>query len=45
MPVECKGKLWGVIVLDSMTSGGVTSESVEHYTLTVALIGHLLEKA
>lgn len=45
MPVECNGKLWGVIVLDSLDPLGVTAESVEHYTLTVALIGHLLERA
>ncbi|WP_339494929.1 GAF domain-containing protein [Pseudomonas sp. RA_105y_Pfl2_P56] len=45
VPVECNGKLWGVIVLDSLDPLGVTQESVEHYTLTVALIGHLLERA
>lgn len=45
VPVECNGKLWGVIVLDSLDPLGVTKESVEHYTLTVALIGHLLERA
>lgn len=45
MPVECNGKLWGVIVLDSLDPLGVTKESVEHYTLTVALVGHLLERA
>ncbi|MNL68897.1 hypothetical protein D3C87_1936850 [compost metagenome] len=45
VPVECNGKLWGIIVLDSLTSLAVTQESVEHYTLTVALIGHLLERA
>lgn len=45
MPVECNGKLWGVIVLDSLDPLGVTAASVEHYTLTVALIGHLLERA
>ncbi|MCH5531585.1 GAF domain-containing protein [Pseudomonas syringae] len=45
MPVECNGKLWGVIVLDSLDPLGVTAQSVEHYTLTVALIGHLLERA
>lgn len=45
MPVECNGKLWGVIVLDSLDPQGVTADSVDHYTLTVALIGHLLERA
>lgn len=45
IPVECNGKLWGVIVLDSLDPLSVTAESVEHYTLTVALIGHLLERA
>lgn len=45
VPVECNGKPWGVIVLDSLTPLAVTQDSVEHYTLTVALIGHLLERA
>ncbi|MDN6874215.1 GAF domain-containing protein [Pseudomonas citronellolis] len=45
MTVECDGKLWGVIVLDSLDPLGVTTESVDHYSLTVALIGHLLERA
>ncbi len=45
MPVECNGKLWGVIVLDSRDALGVTAESVEHYTLTLALIEQLLERA
>ncbi len=45
MTVECNGKLWGVIVLDSLDPLGVTDQSVDHYSLTVALIGHLLERA
>ncbi|MFI8372710.1 GAF domain-containing protein [Pseudomonas helleri] len=45
IPIERKGELWGVVVLDSRSPLGVTNHSVEHYTLTVALIGHLLEKA
>lgn len=45
MPVECNGNLWGVIVLDSLDPLGVTMDSVDHYTLTVALVGHLLERA
>lgn len=45
IPIERKGELWGVVVLDSRSPLGVTNHSVENYTLTVALIGHLLEKA
>lgn len=45
IPIECNGSLWGVVVLDSRSPLGVTDESVDHYTLTVALIGHLLERA
>lgn len=44
IPVECHGKLWGVIVLDSRDPLGVTEESIQNYTLTVALIGQLLER-
>lgn len=45
IPIECNGEPWGVVVLDSRSPNGVTNSSIEHYTLTVALIGHLLEKA
>ncbi|HFH3730163.1 GAF domain-containing protein [Pseudomonas aeruginosa] len=45
IPVMVKGEIWGVVVLDSRSPNGVTSESVIHYELTVALIGQLLEKA
>lgn len=45
IPVERAGKMWGVLVLDSRYPEGVTDEAVENYRLTVALIGHLLERA
>lgn len=45
IPVERHGKIWGVIVLDSRYPNGVTDSAVENYRLTVALIGHLLERA
>lgn len=45
IPIECRGRIWGVVVLDSRSPRGVTNESVDNYTLTVALIGHLLERA
>ncbi|MGE4125351.1 MAG: GAF domain-containing protein [Pusillimonas sp.] len=45
IPVERNGKIWGVIVLDSRYPKGVTDSAVENYRLTVALIGHLLERA
>lgn len=45
IPVERHGNIWGVIVLDSRYPYGVTDRAVEHYSLTVALVGHLLERA
>ncbi|MCX5590894.1 hypothetical protein [Alcaligenes endophyticus] len=45
IPVERKGKIWGVVVADSRSPKGVTESAVENYRLTVALIGHLLERA
>jgi len=45
IPVERHGIIWGVIVLDSRYPYGVTESAVENYRLTVALIGHLLERA
>lgn len=45
IPIDCGGKIWGVVVLDSRSPNGVTDESVQHYQLTVALIGQLLERA
>lgn len=44
IPVERYGKLWGVVVLDSRYEQGVSRRAVEEYQMTVALIGHLLEK-
>lgn len=45
IPVDVKGKPWGVIVLDSRLANGVRHESVVNYQLTVALLGQLLEEA
>lgn len=45
IPIERRGKMWGVIVLDSRYPEGVTDKAVEDYRLTVALVGHLLERA
>ena len=45
IPIESSGSIWGVIVLDSRSPGGVSDNAVEHYRLTVALVGHLLERA
>lgn len=45
IPIESGGKIWGVIVLDSRAPDGVSDKAVEHYRLTVALVGHLLERA
>lgn len=44
IPVDVKGTLWGVIVLDSRSPYGVNDNSVLNYSLTVAVIGQLLEK-
>lgn len=43
IPVRVRGQIWGIIVLDSQNPQGVTQESVDHYQLTVAIIGQLLE--
>lgn len=45
IPVEVNGELWGVVVLDSRRPHGVTDDSVQNYTLTVSMIGRLLEQA
>lgn len=45
IPVMVNDRVWGVIVLDSRKPNGVSSNSVENYELTVAIIGQLLEKA
>ncbi|MBX6966024.1 hypothetical protein [Alcaligenes faecalis] len=44
-PVERHGKIWGIVVVDSRYPQGVTDSAVKNYRLTVALIGHLLERA
>ena len=45
MPVFVRGKIWGVLVLDSQASDGVTEEVLSNFSLTVEIIGQLLEKA
>lgn len=45
IPVERKGKMWGIIVLDSRYPNGLTEKAANDYKLTVALLGHLLERA
>lgn len=45
IPIESSGSIWGVVVLDSRSPNGVSDNAVEHYRLTVALVGHLLERA
>lgn len=45
IPIEVDGKPWGVVVLDSRSPNGVQQQSVLDYTLTVALLGQLLEEA
>lgn len=44
IPIESCGRVWGVVVLDSANPNGVSPSSVSHYSLTVALIGELLER-
>lgn len=44
IPLERKGKPWGVIVLDSRYPNGVTERAIDEYRLTVSFISQLLEK-
>lgn len=43
IPVEVKGKLWGVLVLDSRDPVGVPNEIPKHYRLVARVLGKLLE--
>ena len=45
VPLERNNKPWGVLVLDSRTPEGVTEEAINGYSLTIALIGQLLERS
>lgn len=45
IPVDVHSKPWGVVVLDSRSVNGVQEDSVLNYSLTVALLGQLLEEA
>jgi hypothetical protein len=44
IPVEVKGKLWGVIVIDSRGTKIAGRTSVQVYTLVGRFLGKLLEK-
>lgn len=44
IPVYVSGEAWGVLVLDSQDPEGVTDEVLDNFTLTVGVIGQLLEK-
>jgi len=43
--VMVRDKLWGVLVVDSRRPDGVSLDSISNYTLTVSVIGELLERA
>ena len=45
IPVEVKGKLWGVIVLDSRSPGVIDEEAIRFYSLIGRYLGKLLERA
>lgn len=44
IPIRRRGKLWGVIVLDSRYPKGIRKDASEKYQLTLALIERLLER-
>lgn len=43
IPIEVNNKRWGVLVLDSVHETGIPSDAISNYTVTLALIGRLLE--
>lgn len=43
IPIEVNNKRWGVLVLDSVHPTGISSDAISNYTVTLALIGRLLE--
>ena len=45
VPIEVGGKVWGALVFDSKAPKGVTNRKAKKHTVTVSLIGQLLEKA
>ena len=45
IPVFANGEIWGVLVLDSQAADGVTDALLDNFSLTVSVIGKLLEKA
>ena len=45
IPVEVKGKLWGVIVLDSRSPEVIDQNAIRFYSLIGRCLGKLLEKA
>jgi len=44
IPVFVNGEIWGVLVLDSQAKNGVTQEVLDNFSLTVEIIGQLLER-
>jgi hypothetical protein len=45
IPVEVKGRMWGVIVLDSRSPDAIDQEAVNVYRLVGRYLGKLLERA
>ena len=45
IPVEVKGKLWGVIVLDSRSPEVIDENAIQFYSLMGRYLGKLLERA
>ena len=45
IPVEVKGKLWGVIVLDSRNPEAIDQNAIRFYSLIGRYLGKLLERA
>jgi len=45
IPVEVKGRVWGVIVLDSRGQDSIDTEAVRLYTMVGKFLGKLLERA
>jgi len=44
IPVEIRGKPWGVIVLDSRNPGEISKDAVDHYTQIARTLAKLLER-
>jgi hypothetical protein len=44
MPVRCRGKRWGVIIVDSMTAGAISAKKDDFYELMGRTLSKLLER-